>query len=42
MDRAALWVKWRNDDGWDVPEIIGCVESEWTELSPLTQAEVRE
>ena len=42
MDRAALWVKWRNDDGWDVPEIIGYVESEWTELSPLTQAEVRE
>jgi hypothetical protein len=41
IDRAALWVKWCNDGGWDVPE-MGYIEREWTELSPLTQAKVRE
>lgn len=40
IDRAALWVIWRNQGGWDVPE-IGYFESEWSDISPLEQGRVR-
>jgi hypothetical protein len=41
LDRAALWVKWRNDGGWDVPD-MDYIESEWADLPLLTRARVRD
>jgi hypothetical protein len=41
IDRAALWVKWRNDGGWDVTA-MGYFEGEWKDFKPLVRRRVRD